>query len=152
MADHVRKQIQDRAVTLCTGLTTTGSNVFLARSANVGESQVPCLLIYTDEEEVEEEEFGVMGEPQFQYRVCTLNIVGAAQGSDEAADNELDTIAKEVETAIAGDATLNGLAKRVRLLSSEKERAGEGDGSHTKISMEFEVIYFTTADTPDTAE
>ena len=53
MADHVRKQIRDRLVTLLTGLATTGSRVYKSRVYNLAPTyELPCLLIYTLEEDV----------------------------------------------------------------------------------------------------
>ena len=44
---HVRQSIRDNAVTACTGLSTTGSNVFRSRVYPLGEGKLPALVIYT---------------------------------------------------------------------------------------------------------
>ena len=52
MADHVRKQIRDAIVTLVTGLTTTGSNVFAGRTYALQDSELPALRVYTGDEDL----------------------------------------------------------------------------------------------------
>ena len=55
MTDHVARQILDEVVSTCTGLTTTGTNVFRSRVHTMIESSLPALLIYAREDMLEEE-------------------------------------------------------------------------------------------------
>ena len=50
---HVRQSIRDNVVTVVTGLTTTGTNVFRSRVYPLGENKLPALCVYTAAEEVE---------------------------------------------------------------------------------------------------
>lgn len=47
MANHIRQQIRERAGTVLTGLTTTGSNVFETRIYPLSNTNLPALAIYT---------------------------------------------------------------------------------------------------------
>ena len=48
---HVRQQIREQVVTLCTGLTTTGSRVYDTRLYNLDPADnLPGLVIYTQSE------------------------------------------------------------------------------------------------------
>ena len=50
MANHIRQQIRERAGTILTGLTTTGSNVFETRIYPLSNTNLPALAIYTKNE------------------------------------------------------------------------------------------------------
>ena len=103
---HVRQQIRDRLVTVLTGLTTTGANVFRSRIFPLEATKLPALCIFTKSEEVE---FDVMGLPRSVGRVLDVGVEAYVSGVSDY-DNTLDTIAVEVEEAIAADVTPNGLA------------------------------------------
>ena len=47
MANHIRQQIRERAGTVLTGLTTTGTNVFETRIYPLSNTNLPALAIYT---------------------------------------------------------------------------------------------------------
>ena len=53
MANHLRRQIRERAATTLTGLSTTGSNVFQSRFYPMESAGLPGLCIYTKDETVE---------------------------------------------------------------------------------------------------
>ena len=49
---HVRQQVRDAAVARLTGLPLTGARVFASRIRPIEQSQLPCLLVQTNDEEV----------------------------------------------------------------------------------------------------
>ena len=53
MANHLRRQIRERAATTLTGLATTGSNVFQSRFYPMESAGLPGLCIYTKDETAE---------------------------------------------------------------------------------------------------
>ena len=53
MANHLGRQIRERAATTLTGLSTTGSNVFQSRFYPMKSAGLPGLCIYTKDETVE---------------------------------------------------------------------------------------------------
>ena len=53
MANHLGRQIRERAATTLTGLSTTGSNVFQSRFYPMKSAGLPGLCIYTKDEEAE---------------------------------------------------------------------------------------------------
>ena len=63
----------------------------------------------------------------------------------------MDTIAKEVETAMGNDVTLNSLAKNSYLESTEIEYDGEGEKPLAVISLTYRVEYMTKENAPQTA-
>ena len=106
MANHLRQQIREQIGTTLTGLTTTGSNVFQSRVYQLEDSNLPALLIYTKSEESEPV---VIGSNRLLERNLTV-VVDCYVKATTNFDDSVDTICKEVETAIAADPTLNSLA------------------------------------------
>lgn len=147
MANHVRQQIREQVGTTLTGLTTTGSNVFQSRVYPLAASNLPGLLIYTL---VETSDLDAMGSSQDLMRNLSLAIEGYAKASANL-DDTLDTIAKEVETALAADTKLNGLAKNCYLSGTEIQLNGDGDQPIGVVAMTFSVTYRTANNTPDVA-
>jgi hypothetical protein len=147
VANHVRQQIREQVGTTLTGLTTTGSNVFQSRVYPLAASNLPGLLIYTL---VETSDLDAMGSSQDLMRNLSLAIEGYAKASANL-DDTLDTIAKEVETALAADTKLNGLAKNCHLSGTEIQLNGDGDQPIGVVAMTFSVTYRTAHNTPDVA-
>ncbi len=144
---HVRTQIRERIVTNVTGLTTTGSNVFESRVFNVQQSELPALLIYAKSEDTERD---ASRSSQGLNRNLLVILEGYAKGT-ASLDNDLDSIAEQVETALANDQTLNSLAKDCFLVSTEIDFNGEGDVPIGVIRLTFQVLYRTTTVAPGTA-
>ena len=145
MADHVREQIRSRIVTNCTGLGTTGSRVFESRIYPLESSELPGLLVYTLSESSEPIRIG----PNRLIQ-RNLNLVVQAyceQNSDF--DGTIDDICKEVETALASDRTVNGLAKDLFITSTEISFSNEGAKAIGYATLLFEVDYYTDAQSPD---
>lgn len=147
MANHLRQQLRARAATTVTSLTTTGTNVFQGRVYPITQAQLPCLLVYTSNEEVEH---GTLTPPRKLFRKLELVIEGRATAASNLEDT-LDTIAKEVEVALYGDRTLNSLARDSNLLRTEVELTAQGEKSHGLVRLTYEVFYQTTEGTPDAA-
>jgi hypothetical protein len=147
MADHVRQQIRERIGTTLTGLTTTGSNVFQSRVYPLEDSNLPALLIYT---KVEESMPIDIGAARTMERNLTVNIEGYVKANSNF-DNTIDTICKEVETAMASDVTVNGLAKDSFLEATEIEYNAEGEKPVGYVTMSFKVDYYVLESSPDVA-
>lgn len=144
---HVRAQIRATVKTTVTGLATTGSNVFASRVRPVSDGDLPCLLVYTLEEESEPLS---KGSPPALVRTLDLVIEGLAR-SKTALDDALDQIAAEVEAALAADLTLGGLARFSALTSSAVAVDAEGDSNYGAIRMTLTVEYHTAGNDPETA-
>lgn len=146
MADHVRQQIRQAAVTLLTGLATTGARVFVAHPYQIPAEQLPALIIDTPRENRDGGSMG--GASRLLERALELHVralVRAVSGYRDTADQ----IAKEVELAIAGDNGLGGLAKHVTFAAMESEVIGEGDAPVCEMTLTFEVLYVTALNAPD---
>ena len=144
---HVRQQIRDDIVTTLTGLTTTGSNVFRSRIFPVEETNLPALCIYTKSET---SEYDTIGLPRSVNRVLDVAVEAYVKGVSNY-DNTLDTIAVEMEEAIAADITLGGLAKDAQITAFEADFAGDGEQPVAVGRFTVTVEYRTVENDVETA-
>ena len=144
---HVRQQIRERAASTLGSLTTTGSRVYQSRVYPLGSNNLPGLLIYTKSEDSMPE---TMGTSRLIMRTLSLVVEGYVKQVSDF-DDKVDLICSEVETAMAGDITLNGLAKDSFLESTEINYDAEGDQPVGVCSMTYSVRYANAEADPDTA-
>ena len=144
---HVRQQIRDDIVTTLTGLTTTGSNVFRSRIFPLEQTNLPALCIYTKSEA---SEYDTIGLPRSVNRILDVAVEAYVKGVSNY-DNTLDTIAVEVEEAIAADVTLGGLAKDAQITAFEADFAGDGEQPVAVGRFTVTVEYRTVENDVETA-
>ncbi len=144
---HVRQQIRERVATDLTGLSTTGSNVFQSRVYPMEGAGLPGLIVYTNSETTDLE-----GTSSGRNLVRVLDVVveGYVKATSNS-DDTVDTIAAEVETAIANDSTINSLAKDSILATTEIELSGDAEQPIAVVRMTFTVVYVTADNAPETA-
>lgn len=144
---HVRQQIRDDIVTTLTGLTTTGSNIFRSRIFPLEETNLPALCIYTKSET---SEYDTIGLPRSVNRVLDVAVEAYVKGVSNY-DNTLDTIAVEMEEAIAADITLGGLAKDAQITAFQADFAGDGEQPVAVGRFTVTVEYRTVENDVETA-
>ena len=147
MANHIRQQIREQFATQITGLTTTGSNVYQSRVYNLETGDLPAIIVYTKSEDSEPNNFGTN---RTMFRNLSLVCECYVKATTNF-DDTLDTIAKEIEAAIAADITLNNLAKDVYIESTEIDYNGEGEKPIGVSVLTFDVLYETQEQNPDVA-
>ena len=145
MADHVRQQIRERIATTVSGLSTTGSRVYQSRIYPLATADLPGLLIYSISED---SEIDMMGSGM--NRNLSISIEGYVRSVTEL-DDKIDDICKEVEVAMAGDVTLNNLAKNSFLGNTNISYSADGDQPIGVVTLTYLVQYRTASDAPDVA-
>jgi hypothetical protein len=143
---HARQQIREAAATLLTGLTSTGSRVYQSRIYTLRDTDLPCLLINTDDEQ--DVTLGP-GENSAQERSLQLSIRCVSKQVADL-DDKLDTMLAEVETAL-GNQTLSGKAKAMQLESISIELSDELEKPVGIATAVFRITYYTATGTPGTA-
>ena len=103
MANHLRRQIRERAVTTLRSLSTTWTNVFQSRFYPMESAGLPGLCTYTKDESAE---ISVMGATRTVQRELNLMVEEYAKTATNL-DDTLDQAGKEIEVAMAGDIDLN---------------------------------------------
>ena len=147
---HVRTAIRTAIASRLTGLTTTGARVYPSRILPLADSNLPCLRIYLDEEEIETET--VHDDPLLR-RSPVLRVECCAKAV-ASLDAMLDTMLAEVEAAIgtAPDPTFGGLLKSRPQPASITVDLDDGLEKPVGIAtLTFRTTYFTAASTPATA-
>jgi len=144
---HVRKQIRDAVVTAVTGLTTTGSNVFRNRVFPLETSKLPGLCVFTKSESVD---FDTLHIPRSIMRTLDLGVEAYVVATSNY-DNTLDTIAVEVEEALAADVTLGGLSKDLQVTAFEADFIGDGEQTVAVGRFTVLVQYRTLENDVETA-
>lgn len=146
MANHVRKQIRAAATTALTNLTTTGTRVHGYRAGRpLKESELPALCVYTPADQASYE---TVHAPALVERELDLRVLGFAVGAEGTVDDTIDTIAKEVETALAAGLTIS--SKTYPVIYQGCDITFElGEKKTGEIEMKFLVRIFNAANTPD---
>lgn len=146
---HARTQIRTAAAAALTGLATAGARVFKSRLRPVDDDELPCLLVYCDDERGIEKT--TAGNPGRLSRPLELIVKGLVKKTT-ALDDELDKIAKEVEVAIAANITLGGLVREgVWLREIGVTMNEETEKPCGEIILVFSVTYSTNSNAPEVA-
>lgn len=143
---HARKQIRDAITARLTGLATSGTRVHASRVFPLQDGFSPTILIYTLEEQ---SQVSSMGRPQTLRRQTTVAVDCAAQAK-AGVDDTLDQMAAEIETAIGGDETLDGLVLDITLLRTSVGLTAEGKTPSGRMRLDFAVTYETKSNAPET--
>jgi len=147
---HVRQQIREYFETQLRSLATTGTNVFASRVYPIGSASLPALLIYTQNEVIDDSSFGTISARRTQNRTLTVVVEGYVRAT-AGFDDTLDDICKEVETEVLDDPSLGGLVTNTELASADADYSGEGDQPVGTIRLTFEVQYRTLTGQPENA-
>ena len=139
---HIRQKIRDEIYTAILGLSITGTNVFKSRTIPLDSDYVPGLVVYTGNEELDSEEGR-------QARVQNRNLDIIVTGYDRlkaGLDDQLDSIAEEVEAAVLG-ATYTTIVG-IDLLSIETDIESGAEQYTGEITLTFSVPYLTRDGVP----
>lgn len=145
---HVRQQVREALATLLTSLTTTGARVYQSRIRPLKDTELPCLMISTNQEAVVADDIHINS--VLERRLTVL--VTAVAKANSNLDDTLDTIIKEVEAKLNASVsanTLSGLIKYIVLNSLEIEMSADAEKPVGQAVMSFTVIYYTQAASPD---
>lgn len=145
MANHVRKQLRDAVVTAVTGLVTTTSHVHGWRVYALQDAtELPALSVYITDEDAE---WMTIHAPAVVERRAVVHVQGIAKASASVEDT-LDTIAKEVEAALAGGVTIGSKTVALQYTGCEVDIT-RGDKPVGMIDLRFTAVLHNTATAPD---
>lgn len=150
MANHVRRQIRDAAVVLLTGLSITGSRVYKSRVQRLESTDLPCLLVNTDSEQIEAQTIVLNAVLERQLNLSVRILVQNSTTFDDV----VDAIIKDIEIAInasSASKTLNGLAENIEMKNIEVSVDATGEQPIAEVTLTFLVTYYTLANAPDSS-
>ncbi|MBT4292879.1 hypothetical protein HOD41_09335 [bacterium] len=140
---HARQQIRDAIIMQVTGLPTTGANVYQSR-VRVFDT-LPCLNVLTISEDLDADNSQMRG---IQARELQIDIEVRIK-SPLNLDDSLDTIAVEIESAIADDSTLGGLVKFIELQGTEIEFDDDLEQPVGQMTMRWLCLYLIDSGNPE---
>jgi hypothetical protein len=142
---HVRSQIR-QAVQAALGAVPGVAGVY---AGHVYPLDVFPSLVVTTAEEVVEEDSRVMGAHDLQFRALEVEVqIRAAAVAD--LDTALDSIAADVEVALAGDESLGGLCRTILYAGASVELSDEVEPPVGLCRLAYQVQYRLRASAPDT--
>jgi hypothetical protein len=137
---HLRQQIREKIESLLNGGALVDDRVYKNRLHSLEGTDLPCLDIETINDVSQGQvEFGT---PIIIGRELAVAINVYVKKSKNI-DDELDAICTEVETNLANNPTLDGLATRATQVSTQMEFTDEGDKPHGLARIEYTVVYRT---------
>lgn len=147
MAQPLRTQIRNRAITALTNLPTTGANVYAGRWHPVKDDKLPALFVrLTTEQRINDE----YPRPRAQEIAPRLVVVASAKGTDAmSVDEILDQINLEVRHALADPAVFAGVAKRCDYEGIDEEGEDVDNLDTEAMSSVFTVPYITRENAVD---
>lgn len=144
---HVRAQIRAAVAAAVTGLPSTADRVYVGRSTRpLGADHPPSLLIYARSEQSRRDTHGP--NPILAREALVIVEGRVSEASAAAAEEALDEIAAEVESALALNA-LGGEVYGVDLLSTEIAVTAEGESHIGAIALTWRYRYRTPERQPD---
>jgi hypothetical protein len=139
---HPRTQLRAAFSARLLNVTAAEDRVYKGRLMPIEEPQLPAIVIHTrDAEEVQER--SPSGWNGFERRRCIVSVVGIVQSFDDI-DDELDTMAQEVEAALQGW-TIPGFESADAELLDTKSDDPDFDGALTTgaTTLRYAVTYQT---------
>ncbi len=145
---HVRKQIRDRmASTISTGATLVSSRVYTTRVYPLTDANLPAITVYTGSEVSSRLNMGLND----LNRSLTVDVDVYVRATSTF-DDDVDAIAVQIEEAIAGDFTVNGLAKEAVLTGTEIQFSGDAEQPIGVAKLTYSVRYVTALNDVETAK
>ena len=143
---HVRHQLrQSVALALKAAAIVASDSVMPHRRRPTTNTQLPALLVYTDDEASARET------AEADRRIVDLVIrVRVKTVGDDVPQDELDAIALQVERTIFAAGTFGGLVKDLQLARSESAASANSDRQLGDIDLVFQVEIHTAANDPAT--
>lgn len=140
---HPRQTIRDNAVSLLTGLATTGANVFPSRVYPVEYGKLPALAVYMGAEQPADSDLQSMGYTREIEAELMVDVIAAAS---TGLDDQLDAILSEIQAAIAADRTLSGALTRTAEYGGvdAPEFSDQAETEHATMTVTYTVTYEVT--------
>ena len=149
MADHVRTQLRDAAISALTGLATSGSRVYKTRVHAMQDANLPGLRISTANGNSARRGVGAGPGRALLERTVELVVECCAKANADL-DDTLDQMLQEVEVAISQNQNLGG-AKWIVLRREEADFEGEAESPVGVLRATFEALLLTAQNAPDVA-
>lgn len=137
---HPRELIRKRAVAVLFGTTNAGTSVYASRVkpliSNEWQNELPAIIVYTMDDSGE-----IFNQAPREYlRKVELVVEIHAEGND-ALDDTLDTLARQVEHLLLMDDTLGGTANNLEYVRSRMVLLDQSETLTGACRVIFEAEY-----------
>lgn len=137
---HPRELIRKQAVSILLGATNAGASVYASRVkpliSNSWQSELPAIIVYTMDESGE-----IYNQAPREYlRKVELVVEVHAEGND-ALDDTLDTLSRQVERLLLRDDTLGDTANDLQYVRSRMVLLDQSDQLTGACRLIFEASY-----------
>lgn len=140
---HQRQAIRAAVVAALLNVTAAGTRVYPTRAIPYQASQtLPVISVYTLDEDVDSDSRSTA--PRELTRNVSLTIEAWVSPGDNA-DNAIDALALQIETAMHADPYFGGAAADSLLTSTVTEVLEESDRQLGWLALTYEVTYRTDA-------
>jgi hypothetical protein len=135
------------ASTISTGATLVSSRVYTTRVYPLTDANLPAITVYTGSEVSNRLNMGLND----LNRSLTVDVDVYVRATSTF-DDDVDAIAVQIEEAIAGDFTVNGLAKEAVLTGTEIQFSGDAEQPIGVAKLTYSVRYVTALNDVETAK
>lgn len=138
---HPRELIRKQAVAVLLGATNAGVSVYASRVAplisNGWQSELPAIIVYTMDESAE-----IFNQAPREYRRRVELVVEIHAEGNEALDDMLDTLARQVERLLLMDDTLGDTVNDLQYVRSRMVLLDQSEHLTGACRLIFEAEYF----------
>lgn len=138
---HPRELIRKQAVAVLMGATNAGASVYASRVAplisNGWQSELPAIIVYTMDESGE-----IFNQAPREYRRQVELVVEIHAEGNEALDDTLDTLARQVERLLLMDDTLGDTVNDLQYVRSRMVLLDQSEHLTGACRLIFEAEYF----------
>lgn len=120
--------------------TAAGARVFKDRETSLRTTELPAIVLYTDDEDAEDRGYA----PRELVRVLSVVIEGYVAATEDV-DDAMDDLAEQIEPVMEGDPQWGGLTSDVLLVKTELETGVLGDRQVGRVRLTYEVTYYTAS-------
>ncbi len=133
-----RTNIRSALVTMLSGNTDAGTNVYPHRATNLWDSQLPAILIFTNQESAQPESL----RSTRSIRTLELSIEVRIKASTDV-DSAIDALMGDIEDILTADRSLVGTVISSQLTNSEIRVDGSTDTEIGVGVLTFECKYIS---------
>ena len=131
---HIRKTLRTAFATALRGVQAFGGRVHDSRAWPLsGPEDLPCALVHIDSEEVDTRRGG---KSNVQTRTCRV-VVTVLVAATESAEDQLDALGAQAETAIFSDTGIHAIAPTAELIATDTAMSADGSDVIGRLRMLF---------------
>lgn len=136
-----RTEVRQAFAALITGLPTAGARVFRSRTRPLQAAELPAVLVFSGEAEMDDEVIGLQQPSLVRYRLRADILVKEGADNEDIADQILQEISDAVFASVSAN-TLSGKVQGLQLISvGEPDLDDSLEKPALRLPVLFETVY-----------